>query len=280
VEFLKKEMELKTEAYFSELESLKKEMDQEKHRSLEENNRLREIVQSQNHEVLSMKKKIKISQNKICKQNQQLTTTGKPIKLFHNLFQQLMKNNFTSEDVVHDVISQLLSRKYFRKHLTTSIQTNIDMLPQLADFFGKKMYGEIRQKFRGWICLQELDMSATVSFRAFDIIQKIEFAEDEKKKYRRGLYPSQFKLGRICRQLENYGKDFLPYELTDYSVKFCVKTAVKFLMEKYGLWERTMNKEIITMAATVDGGDLAWGLTQVSAGVKLVDQKTRDPTSG
>ena len=80
--------------------------------------------------------------------------------------------------------------------------------------------------------------------------------------------------------MENYGKDFLPYELTDYSVKFCVKTAVKFLMEKYGLWERTMNKEIITMAATVDGGDLAWGLTQVSAGVKLVDHKTRDPISG
>ncbi len=102
-------------------------------------------------------------------------------------------------------------------------------------------------------------MSATVSFRAFDIIRKIEFTEDEKKKYQRGLYPSRFKLGRMCRQLENYGKDFLPYELTDYSVKFCIKTAVKFLMEKYGLWERTINKEIVTMAATVDGGDLAWG---------------------
>jgi hypothetical protein len=111
----------------------------------------------------------------------------------------------SSEDVVHDVVSVPLSRKYYRKHLTACIQTNADMLPQLADFFGKKMYGEIRQKFRAWICLQELDMCATVSFRAFDIIRKIEFAEDENKKYRRGLYPSRFKLGKVCRQLENYG---------------------------------------------------------------------------
>ncbi len=43
-----------------------------------------------------------------------------------------------------------------------------------------KFYSEIRQKVRGWMCHQELDMSATVSFWAFDIIRKIEFAEDVK----------------------------------------------------------------------------------------------------
>jgi hypothetical protein len=75
-------------------------------------------------------------------------------------------------------------------------------------------------------------------------------------------------------------KTMKPYELTDYSVKFCVKTTVKVLMEKYILWERTINKEIVTMAATVDGGDLTWGLAQVSAGVKLADHKSRDPISG
>ncbi len=34
------------------------------------------------------------------------------------------------------------------------------------------------------------------------------------------------------------------------------------------------------MSATVDGGDLAWGLTQVSAGVKIVDHKAKDPITG
>jgi hypothetical protein len=34
------------------------------------------------------------------------------------------------------------------------------------------------------------------------------------------------------------------------------------------------------VAATVNGGDLAWGLTQVSAGVKVIDLKARDPITG
>jgi hypothetical protein len=68
-----------------------------------------------------------------------------------------------------------------------------------------------------------------------DIIRKIEFVENENKKYRRGLYPSRFKLGRLCRQLERYGHDILPYMLTENSVKFDAKIAIKFLLEKHGL---------------------------------------------
>jgi hypothetical protein len=34
------------------------------------------------------------------------------------------------------------------------------------------------------------------------------------------------------------------------------------------------------MSATVDGGDLAWKLTQVYAGIKMVDPKTKDPLLG
>jgi hypothetical protein len=94
------------------------------------------------------------------------------------------------------------------------------------------------KKFRGRICLQELDMSATVSFPAFVII---EFAEDENKKYRRGLYPSRFKIGRLCKQLESYGQDLLPFMLNDNSIKFDIKHDIKVLLEKTGLWERTLN---------------------------------------
>jgi hypothetical protein len=34
------------------------------------------------------------------------------------------------------------------------------------------------------------------------------------------------------------------------------------------------------MSATVDGGDLAWKLTQMSAGIKMFDPKTKDLLSG
>ncbi len=34
------------------------------------------------------------------------------------------------------------------------------------------------------------------------------------------------------------------------------------------------------MSATVNGGDLAWKLTQVSTGITMVDPKTKDPLSG
>jgi hypothetical protein len=103
--------------------------------------------------------------------------------------------------VVHDVLSVLLSRKYFRKHISRCIQTNLDMIPDFVNSMQSKVHSKVHQKFRGWICLQELDMSTTVSFPAFDIIRKIEFAEDANKKYRRRLYPSRFKLGRLCKQL-------------------------------------------------------------------------------
>jgi hypothetical protein len=69
--------------------------------------------------------------------------------------------------------------------------------------------------------------------------------------------------------------------LNNNSIKFDVKRAIKFLLEKHRIWERMLNNLLVTMSATVDGGDLAWGLTQVSsAGVKIVDHKAKDPITG
>jgi hypothetical protein len=125
-------------------------------------------------------------------------------------------------------------------------------------------------------------LRATVSFHAFDIIRKIEFLGDEKQRYRRGLLPSRFTLGRLCRQLESHGKDLLPYEITGNAVKFDVSAALNFLFEKYGLSVafNTACTEPVTQSATVDGGDLAWGLTQVSAGIKIIDRRAINPCTG
>jgi hypothetical protein len=40
---------------------------------------------------------------------------------------------------------------------------------------------------------------------------------------------------------------------------------VKWLLEKFGLWSYVEDKDIVTVAATVDAGELAWQLMKVSA---------------
>ena len=64
------------------------------------------------------------------------------------------------------------------------------------------------------------------------------------------------------------------------AVMFDVPTAVKWLLEKFGLWSYVEDEDIVTVAATVDGGELAWQLTQVSAGIKICDPRAVDPRTG
>jgi len=40
------------------------------------------------------------------------------------------------------------------------------------------MYKELKYKFRPWMCLQQIDLNPTVSFRGYEIIRNIEFAKD------------------------------------------------------------------------------------------------------
>ncbi len=56
-------------------------------------------------------------------------------------------------------------------------------------------------------------------------------------------------------------------------MKFDVKTAVRWLLEKYGLWSYVERGDSVSTAATVDGGELAWQLMQVSAGIKICDAR-------
>ncbi len=51
-------------------------------------------------------------------------------------------------------------------------------------------------------------------------------------------------------------------------------------MQQHGLWDFVERGEIVTMAAPCDGGDLAWKLTQISVGVKIVDPWAIDPCTG
>lgn len=53
-------------------------------------------------------------------------------------------------------------------------------------------------------------------------------------------------------------------------MKFDIPTATKLGLEKYKLWNYIKNNQKVLLAATVDGGQLAWKLTQISAGTKIV----------
>jgi hypothetical protein len=150
----------------------------------------------------------------------------------------------------------------------------------LQNYFGGIRYEKLKQKFCPWICLCELDLVATVSFRGYEVIHRVEFQYLESPKYQRGLLKSQQELSRVSKLLENHGQQILPYELTSNAVKFDIKRAVPWLLRKFGLWEYVQRGEMVTTAATMDGGELAWQLTQVSAGIKICDERALNPLTG
>jgi hypothetical protein len=164
--------------------------------------------------------------------------------------------------------------------MNSFIINNEEVFSVASDFFQQKLYKELKYKFCPWICLQQLDLAATVGFRAYDTIHMIEFAEDENKKYRRGLFYSRHKLTRLCRQLETHGAELLPYTVPENAVKFDVAATMKFILRSHGLWDSVLNKWQVKLAAAIDGGDLSWNVTQVSARLNMIDSRAIEPISG
>lgn len=184
------------------------------------------------------------------------------------------------EDIVNGVLSTMMSRSKMQNEINCYILNKEELFSDASKCFQQKMYQELNYKFCGWLCLQQLDLAATVSFQAYDTTCRIEFAEDDRQKYRRGLFHSRHKLTRLCRQLESHGAELLPYHVTNNSVKFDVCIATQFILDRHGLWCHVLDKDHVQLAATVDGGSLSWNVTQVSAGVKLVDPRSIEPTTG
>jgi hypothetical protein len=125
---------------------------------VEENVNLHDQIKIANAEVAALKQDLESNQSKVYELNRRHAILGKPTKLINNMVQQLLDSNVSSKAIVHDVISDLMSKKYFHKHVGKCITKNVTLLPQVADQFEPKIYGEICHKFRGWICLQQLDM--------------------------------------------------------------------------------------------------------------------------
>ncbi len=206
-----------------------------------------------------------------------IATELDPQKVSEVILRYLEESELTEEEIVEGFLSVMCTEKKFEKHLIEGIIGRD--LRRISTHYKSTIYKELKWKFRPWVCLMELDKVATISFRGYEVMRRIEF-NGEEAKYRQGLFYNRMELSRVSKELENYGATILPYELTSNAVKFDVRIADRFILEKYGLWHYVENKESVIAAATVDGGELAWKLTQVSAGIKICDPRAIDPTTG
>jgi hypothetical protein len=250
----------------------------------EDNARLQRELHDSEAKVRQLKMSLSATRMKLTRSSvvtaHRRVRSGNPTKRLQILVQQWQQQQIPIPVICDALLNVMVQSKKLRNEICTQLTKSAQDFPDLYQHFYTKIYQEIKYKFRPWVCLQELDLMASVSFRAYDAIRMIEFAEEESKKYRRGIFYSRHKLTKLCQQLETYGRDILPFSVTSNSVKFDVATAVKFLLEKHGLWGRVLNQENVLLAATVDGGDLAWNVTQVSAGIKMIDRRAVNPVSG
>jgi len=196
------------------------------------------------------------------------------------LIKELVAKSVSPSSIADGFLNALFDRKRCRKSFEQFIIDQGADLREVEKHFGDKRYLTLKEKFCPWICLRELDFVATVSFRGYEVIRRIEFSGLESAKYKRGLFHNRQQLSRLSKMLEAHGKELLPYDVTSNSVKFDLTHAVPWLLKQFRSWEYVERGELVTVAATVDGGELAWQLTQVSAGIKICDERAIDPLTG
>ena len=114
----------------------------------------------------------------------------------------IVKKN-SEKEIVRGIFKALVARKKMVPAICSIVKEFDGPLHDLKSYYEGRMYKHLCYKFRPWICLQQLDLSATVSFRAYDAVSKIEFCEEPNgAKYKRGLLYSRHKLTKLCQQLE------------------------------------------------------------------------------
>jgi len=56
-----------------------------------------------------------------------------------------------------------------------------------------------------------------------------------------------------------------------------MEETVQFILQRYGLWELVESGgQEVNFAASMDGAELSWKVSQVMAGIKLTNAQTKD----
>jgi len=118
-----------------------------------------------------------------------------PFEAATSLMSELLTKAVPDDEIIQGFMMALLSRRFKNKTIEFLLSQEVH-LRSLFDSIGKKKYEELQEKFKPWVCLRELDFVATVSFRGYEVIRRIEFSNAENDKYMRGLFKSKQELSR------------------------------------------------------------------------------------
>jgi len=153
----------------------------------EENNRLQSEIDASKDTIRKLELSLASARMKLSRSEdvtaKRRVKNGNPTERLRILMQQWQQQQIPISGIADAVVKAISTSKKLRNEVCSQIIENESEFPDLYKHFSSKIYQEVKYKFRPWLCLQELDLNASVSFRAYDAIRMIEFAEEENKKY-------------------------------------------------------------------------------------------------
>jgi hypothetical protein len=88
------------------------------------------------------------------------------------MVQALQKQNVDVTNILQGVLKVITDTKKLKNEMSAQIIAVKGQFLELSTYFETKMYKQLKYKFRPWLCLQELDLNASISFRAYDLQKK------------------------------------------------------------------------------------------------------------
>ena len=177
---------------------------------------------------------------------------------------ELWSKGFDEKMIAHAIVQSITKKK---RPSTALVEEALLMLRQeIEERIKSKVVCEIQHRFSPWKILWALDLAGgTSSFQAYDLIRKVEFKglPLHEGSSRAGMcFPCLLKSWRSMQTL-------ILYTLTKTLFKFDLEKIISFILTLFGLWKYVEKGESCQVAATLDGGQLSWKVTQISAGIKL-----------
>jgi hypothetical protein len=106
-----------------------------------------------------------------------------PSERLRLLVQQWRHQQIPLSGIADAMVTVISGSKKLKEEVSTQIINQDQDFEQLRTHFKMVMYKELQHKFRPWMCLQQIDLNPTVSFRGYDIIRNVEFAEENNPRY-------------------------------------------------------------------------------------------------
>ena len=198
-------------------------------------------------------------------------------------------------------------KKVFKKHvkgfwISKKVSVLLSLLKDDNGILNGNVHNKIKEEivasnfieiFILWRIQQAIDQTGSggLSYKGIDTIREavkrvfpIKEPENSNIKTRRKLLmPSSFLVKQVASDLEKYANNFMQYtiEAEPYEcVKFNFIQLSKFILKMHGLDELAANTNDVEISITLDGSKLISNLFHVTAGLKVVDVRAKEPETG